>query len=112
MSEENYSIKEMLAEFRKDVAENFKDVNNHLLNIDNKQGIANGRTGKIEGKQKAYILVVSVVWTLTLAVGGVFARLYVADIARAVAEEQKSAIIKEVNIETQKTIVEILKNYQ
>jgi hypothetical protein len=105
----SYSIKEFIAD-KFDNPETGVFV--RLDRIDTKQAIANGRTSKIEAKQKGYIMVISVVWAITLAIGGLFARLYVADIARAVAEEQKSDIIKEVNIETEKTIVEILKNYQ
>jgi len=111
MQPENYSIKEMISEFRKDVSDNFKDVNTHLQNIDTKQGVANGRTSKIEGKVKTIIVVATIGWTVSLGIGGLFARLYVADIARAALKESREDIIKDVNLETKKTVSEILNEY-
>lgn len=95
MNPDSYSVKEMISEFRLDVKDSFSVVHKRLDAIDNKQAIANGRTGKLEAKQKAYIMVVGVLWAITLAVGGLFARLYVADVARAIVIEQKELLIKQ-----------------
>lgn len=51
MDDNSYSIKEMIGEFRKDVADRFDNPNTgvfmRLDKIDTKQGIANGKTGSL-----------------------------------------------------------------
>lgn len=85
--EEGYSIKDMIAEFRRDVTDRFDNPNTgvfmRLDKIDTKQGIANGRTAKLELKLAMAIgggLVI-------LAIGTLLARLYIQDIAKSVAEQ-------------------------
>lgn len=75
---EVYTIKEMIEEFRNDVKSSFKSVNDRLDKIDDKQAKANGRTGKLEMRQ--YMMLGA--FAVLMAIGALFAKLYVQDIAR------------------------------
>lgn len=84
MNEDNtYSIKEVIVEFRADVSKEFSTLKERLDKIDNKQAIANGRTGSLEKRQWLQLGGFAVVCTI----GALFVRLYIEDVVRNIVSE-------------------------
>lgn len=73
--ETTYSVKEIIKEFRSDVNESFDIVTDRLEKIDDKQGVANGRTAKLENSKIQIWTVIGVLLVVgsTLAAVGLYA---------------------------------------